>query len=96
MTTPELVAVDYSMPVSTIVQRLEANENQLRAAIARLPWYSMRRRWMLTGAVSVLRIERDALLDISSSYQPFWHQMGITLRANPAPDRWVGQKNDRN
>jgi hypothetical protein len=93
--TTQATTLDYCLPIRTVVERLERTEDGLRGDVAALPWYDVRRRWMLTGAIAMLRLEREHLLNLSAAGQPFWHQMGITLRPDPKPDRWVGDKRGR-
>ena len=69
------------LPVSVILRRLENHEAKLRADLSMLPWYKLRHRLILKGAIGAYIVEREQLLEISAGWQPFWAELGVSPEA---------------
>jgi hypothetical protein len=72
-------AVDHVIPISRLVKRMENHQEEFRLELARLPWWSIKRRWMCASAIAVYTYEIEALLKLGGQSQPIWQK----LRANP-------------
>ena len=63
---------DHLIPVSVILSRLEKHRDEITRALEATPRWRIIRRQRLLGAKASYQYEIEQLLEISSSWQPFW------------------------
>ena len=68
--------VVHVLPVSLILSRLEKHRDEIAKSREATPRWRFVRRQRLLGAEAAYTYEIEQLLEKSSSWQPFWREIG--------------------
>lgn len=68
--------VVHVLPVSLILSRLEKHRDEIAKSREATPLWRFVRRQRLLGAEAAYTYEIEQLLEKSSSWQPFWREIG--------------------
>jgi hypothetical protein len=69
-------AIDFHLPVSSVISRLENHKAGLQSELDAMPRWQWRRRLMLKGAIGAYAYEIEQTLGIVGGWQPMMRGLG--------------------
>jgi hypothetical protein len=67
------------IPISLVIDRQTRERDALRAHLRKTPWWRLRERWAIGGAISMLIVEIAANEQLAGSCQPILRDQPVRL-----------------
>lgn len=69
--------IDPFIPVSVQVKRFENHLTEMRKTLRELPFWKVKKRWIMRGVIATYQYELDFILEWAGKQQPIWRKTDV-------------------